>query len=320
MHARLQCRVKVGSNARIAVAYDPVHTADADTGIAMQLTTSPLHLDFGVEIHGVDLKMATAGHLYPAIRDAFETHSLLLFRNQTWEDADILRFGRLFGPIENRTDRPDHVAMVSNVLPDGSVMLPDAQRVKDLRANMLWHTDSTFLPVPALANIITARVIPSEGGTTELVSTRSGLKHLSQDVKALLSQGLHHRYTHSRAKIDRDLAQAEHITKWPEQTWRGIWPNPVNGQEAVYIASHACGIVGMDDTEAQHLIDDVVDTLTRDSAVFSHAWQVGDVLIWDERATLHRGMPWPFDQARTLASICIAAGARDGLDAVRVTD
>ncbi|MEM7377794.1 MAG: TauD/TfdA family dioxygenase, partial [Pseudomonadota bacterium] len=119
------------------------------------LHTTPLHAEFGVEVHGVDLTDATADHLYPAIRGAFEAHSLLLFRGQPWTDDDILRFGRLFGPVENRTDLPEHVARVSNVLPDGSVMAPDAQRVKHLRANMLWHTDSTFLPVPALANIIT---------------------------------------------------------------------------------------------------------------------------------------------------------------------
>ncbi|MEM9604973.1 MAG: TauD/TfdA family dioxygenase [Pseudomonadota bacterium] len=286
--------------------------------IDVTLHTTPLHAEFGVEVHGVDLTDATPNHLYPAVRAAFEAHSLLLFRGQHWTDDDILRFGRLFGPIENRTALPEHVARVSNVLPDGSVMAPDAQRVKDLRANMLWHTDSTFLPVPALANIITARVVPSEGGTTELVSTRAGLARLSPVQRSALQHGIRHRYAHSRAKIDSDLASAEHIVKWPDQVWRGHWRNPVTGQDAAYIASHACAIDGRDDAEALALIESIVETLTVDEAVYAHHWQVGDVLIWDERATLHRGMPWPFDQARTLASICVSARDEDGLEAVRV--
>ncbi|MEL6479100.1 MAG: TauD/TfdA family dioxygenase [Pseudomonadota bacterium] len=281
------------------------------------MQTTPLHPDFGVEIHGIDLTHATADQLYPEIRAAFEAHSLLLFRGQRWDDAAILRFGRLFGPIENRTDRPDFVARVSNVLPDGTVMPPDAQRLKDLQANMLWHTDSTFLPTPSLANIITARTVPDTGGATELVSTRAGLARLSDALKSVLRGALRHRYAHSRAKIDPDLAKAAHITKWPEQVWHGIWRNPVNGQDAVYIASHACGILGMEDDAAQRIIDRVIAELTVAPAIYAHQWQVGDVLIWDERATLHRGMPWPYDQARTLASICISAGPEDGLEQMR---
>lgn len=282
------------------------------------LHTTPLHRDFGVEIHDVDLRDATRSSLYPEIRAAFEAHSVLLFRNQSWADEEILTFGRLFGPIENRSDRPDRVSMVSNVRPDGQIMPPDAQRLKDLQANMLWHTDSTFLPVPSLANIITARVVPQEGGTTELVSTRAGLKRLPPDLKDAVKGAFRHRYAHSRQKIDADLAMAEHIAKWPEQVWRGIWPNPVNGEDAVYIASHVCGIVGLSDAEALPLVDRIIAHLTAPDCVYAHHWQVGDVLIWDERSTLHRGMPWPFEQARTLASICVSASAEDGLDAIRV--
>lgn len=275
-----------------------------------------LHRDFGVEIHGVDLRSVSADDLFPEIRAAFEEHSLLLFRGQHWKDEAILRFGRLFGPIENRTDKPDFVSRVSNVLPDGSVSPPDAQRLKDLQANMLWHTDSTFLPTPSLANIITAEVVPTEGGATELVSTRAGLSRLPERLRVVLNGAIRHRYAHSRAKIDADLAKADHIAKWPDQTWRGIWTNPVNGRDAAYIASHACGVDGLADAEAQALIDAIIQALTTEDAVYAHRWRVGDVLIWDERATLHRGAPWPEEQPRTLASICVSAGSSDGLDAM----
>lgn len=282
------------------------------------MDTTPLHRDFGVEIDGIDLKTVTADHLYPQIRAAFDQHSLLLFRGQDWSDDDILRFGQLFGPIENRTDGPVFVPKVSNVRPDGTVAPPDDMQTLNLKANMLWHTDSTFLPTPALTNIITARVVPTEGGTTELVSTRAGLKRLPADLaEAVRTRTFRHRYGHSRRKISEELATQAMFTKWKDQHWRGIWPNPVTGEEAVYVASHVCGIDGMEDVEAENLMERLVAHLTTPDAVYAHQWQVGDVLIWDERATLHRGMPWPFEQPRTLASICVSAGAADGLDAIR---
>lgn len=282
------------------------------------MRTTPLHPDFGVEIHDVDLREVTPENGYAAIRLAFEEHSLLLFRGQSLDDDAILRFGRCFGEIENRTDGPVTVPRVSNVLPDGSVLEPDAIRLKDLKANMLWHTDSTFLPVPALANIITARIVPSEGGATELVSTRAGFERLPEDLKAIARRArLRHRLTHSRAKVDPDLAREAHITKWDETCWPAVWVNPVTGKEALYIASHACGVEGMDDSEGLALIDDLTARMVPDEAIYAHRWQVGDVLIWDERATLHRGMPWPYDQARELASICVTAADTDGLDRMR---
>ena len=278
------------------------------------MNETPLHPDFGVEIHNIDLARVTADDGYPAIRAAFEAHSLLLFRGQDWQDADILRFGALFGRVENRTDGAPFVARVSNVLPDGSVALPDAQKTKDLQANMLWHTDSTFLPEPALAKILTARVVPTQGGATELVSTRAGFARLPEDLKTVARGArVRHRYAHSRAKIDPDLAEAEHIVKWTDQVWRAVWPNPVTGAEALYIASHACAVEGMGSPEGLSLIERLTDLMVPEAAIYRHDWRVGDVLIWDERATLHRGTPWPYDQPRTLASICVTASAADGL-------
>ncbi|MEM9062884.1 MAG: TauD/TfdA family dioxygenase [Pseudomonadota bacterium] len=282
------------------------------------MRTTPLHRDFGVEVHDVDLTTVTATDGYPEIRRAFEEHSLLLFRDQALDDPAVLALGTCFGDIENRTDGPVKVSRVSNLLPDGSVLEPDAMRLKDLKANMLWHTDSTFLPVPALANIITARVVPSEGGATELVSTRAGFERLPDELKETARGAkLRHRLTHSRSKVDPDLAQEGHITKWDETCWPAVWVNPVTGAEALYIASHACGVEGMDDAAGQALIDDLTARMVPDDAVYAHQWQVGDVLIWDERATLHRGMPWPYAEARELASICVTASDEDGVAMMR---
>jgi alpha-ketoglutarate-dependent 2,4-dichlorophenoxyacetate dioxygenase len=104
---------------------------------------------------------------------------------------------------------------------------------------------------------------------------------------------------------------------WQDQAWRAVWRNPVNGEEALYVASHAFGVDGMGEAEGQALIDRMIAWSTQDRYVYTHRWRAGDVLVWDERATLHRGRPWPYDQPRTLASICISVRDVDGLAEMR---
>jgi len=283
---------------------------------------TPLHDRFGVEVHDVDLREVTAETGYPEIRAAFEAHSLLLFRGQDIDDGQHLAFGALFGPIEDRRRGAENLkpamSKVSNVRADNSVAPEEDHLVLNLKANQLWHTDSTFLPVPALANIIAARVVPSSGGETELVSTRAAWRDMSGDLKdRIRGRVIRHRYAHSRAKISDKLAKDDLFTMWQDQAWQAIWTNPVNGEEALYIASHAYAVDGMDIDAGQALIDELVAWSTQDAYLYGHRWQPGDVLIWDERATLHRGRPWPYDQARTLASICISVRDVDGLARMR---
>jgi alpha-ketoglutarate-dependent 2,4-dichlorophenoxyacetate dioxygenase len=293
-----------------------------DETMESRLRFTKLHPRFGVEIHGVDLRELTAAHGYPAVRQAFETHSLLLFRDQQFDDAAHLGLGALFGPIEDRSqgkDGPDPaVSRVTNRGEDDAIAAESDRRTLNLMANQLWHTDSTFLPVPALANILAARVLSSQGGETEFVSTRAAWQDLPEGLKAKARNAVfRHRYAHSRAKISAALAKEEAFTKWPDRAWKAVWRNPVNGEDALYIASHAFAVEGMPEAEGQSFIDELIAFATRAECVYTHAWRPGDVLIWDERATLHRGRPWPYGEERTLASICISARAVDGLDEMR---
>jgi alpha-ketoglutarate-dependent 2,4-dichlorophenoxyacetate dioxygenase len=286
------------------------------------MRATPLHPRFGLEIHDIDLRHVTAETGYPAIRDAFETHSLLLFRNQQLDDEAHLAFGALFGPIEDRSqgkygDKP-RMDNVTNLLPDGRVAPKDDSVTLNNVANQLWHTDSTFLPVPALANILAARVLSSSGGETEFASTRAAWKDLPEDLKARTRHAvLHHRLAYSRAKVSQKMAQEEHYTRWADQSWKAVWHNPVNGEDALFIASHAFAVEGLPEAEGQALIDELIAFATRPGAVYTHAWRPGDVLIWDERAMLHRGRPWPYEEERTLASICVSARDVDGLNRMR---
>lgn len=283
---------------------------------------STLHPQFGVEVRGIDLRNVAADGDYPALRNAFETHSLLLFRDQQLDDEAHLAFGALWGPIEDRSmgkngPKP-RLDNVTNVLADQTIAAPDDLHTLNLMGNMLWHTDSTFLPVPALANILAARVLSSTGGETELVSTRAAWRDMPTRLKERVRNAVFgHRLAHSRARISSELAKQPGVTRWADQRWRAVWPNPVNGTESLYIASHAFAVDDLPADESQALIDELVAFATRPEAIYTHRWRPGDVLLWDERATLHRGRPWPYTEERTLASICISARDVDGLQAVR---
>ena len=289
------------------------------------LKTTPLHGKFGVIVHDVDLREVTREHLFGEIRQLFEEHSALLFPAQQISDDDHTRLAELFGPLENREamasgrDVPFEVSPVSNEKGEGSVTAAESLHTLNLQANMLWHTDSTFLPVPALVNLLTATVLPSRGGETELASTRAGWAEMPQAMRDKLKDAvIWHRLSHSRKKISPELGAMPVMNRWPDRPWKAIWPNPVTGEEALYIASHSFAIEGMGLGEGEALIDEAIAFCTRPEAVYSHKWNVGDVLIWDERAVLHRGRPWPYEEPRTLRSICCSATENDGLAAVRV--
>ena len=104
---------------------------------------------------------------------------------------------------------------------------------------------------------------------------------------------------------------------WPDTQWKAVWVNPVTGEEALYIASHAFAVSDMGEEEGAAFIDELIEAMTPPEAIYAHHWAPGDVLVWDERAVLHRGTPWPYDQPRTLISCCVSAGATDGLDGMR---
>ena len=288
----------------------------------MTLKTTPLTDRFGVEITGLDLAKLTADG-YASLRTAFEEHSALLLRNQSLDDAAHLRLAAMFGPIEDRLANERKagdvykVPEVSNIRQDGTLTGDMDLHTLNLKANMLWHIDSTFLPVPALTNILIARIVTETGGETQLASSRAGWADMPEKLREQIrNKALWHRYAHSRARLSPELAKLPMFHKWPDQCWPAVFKNPVNGKEALYIASHAFKIDGEDQGASATLIDELTSFITQPSYVYSHKWRVGDVLIWDQRAVLHRATPWNYDEPRRLSSICVSLQAHDGLDAM----
>ena len=292
----------------------------------MTLRTSPIHPRFGVQVDGINLSDVNKASFAP-LRDLFERHSVLLFRNQDIDDAAHMRLARLFGPIEDRLadergkDEAFTVPAVSNIRDDGSVTDEMDLHTLNLKSNMLWHSDSTFMPNPALTNILIGRVVTETGGQTQLASTRAAWADMPEDLKSRIrDRGFWHHYAHSRAQISPELAKLPMFHKWPAQLWRAIWTNPVTGEDALYIASHAYAVDGMGEDEGAKLITELMNFVTQDEYVFSHTWNVGDVLIWDQRAVLHRATPWNYDEPRKLTSLCVTARDIDGLDTLRMGD
>ena len=291
----------------------------------MPLRTSPLTPLFGVEVHDLQLKDVTEDHLFPELRALFEDHSALLLRGQDLSNDQHIAFARLFGDIEDRKaderkkGEAFEVPEVSNVLADGTVTGEMDLHTLNLQSNMLWHSDSTFLPVPALTNILIGRVLPSSGGATELASTRAAWAEMPEVLRdKIRGRGISHHYSISRAKISEELSKLPMFHKWPAQRWKAVLTNPVNGKDSLYIASHAYAVDGYDEAESAALLEELMNFCTQDRYVYRHDWKENDVLIWDQRAVLHRGTPWPYDEPRKLTSLCVSLAGSDGLEDMRM--
>ena len=283
----------------------------------------PLGPGFAAELRGVTLvEVAADDAAYAATRAMLEEHSVLVFRGQDVTDEIQIAFSRRFGPLEitkvGSQGTGTHVVILTTIDENGKVVPADHRLAMRNKANQLWHTDSTFKTVPALASVLSARTIPAEGGETEFVSTRLFWERLDPALRAKLENAFAwHDYAHSRGQIAPDLASPEERSALPPQRWRMMWKNPVNGRPALYLASHAYAIEGMEQGEAQKLLGEMMDAATVPGASYVHAWRPGDVVMWDNRATMHRGRPWPAHEARYMVRTTISATAADGLDSMR---
>src|SRR4249919_1737537 len=222
----------------------------------------PLGPGFAVELRGVTMaEIASDDTAYAAVRGAFEEHSVLVFRDQEVTDESQLAFSRRFGPPEvtkvGSQGTGTHFVILTTIGEDGKVVPADHRLALRNKANQLWHTDSSFKRVPALTSVLSARIIPARGGETEYVSTRLAWERLDPALRARLENCfVWHDYAHSRSKIAPDLASPEERAALPPQCWRMVWKNPVNGRGALYLASHAYAVDGMEPTEGKRLIDE----------------------------------------------------------------
>jgi alpha-ketoglutarate-dependent 2,4-dichlorophenoxyacetate dioxygenase len=287
------------------------------------MDTISLGPGFAVELRGVNVaEVITDAAVYSAVRAAFEEHSVLVFRGQKVDDDSQLTFSRCFGPPEvtkiGSQGTGTQFVILSTIGEDGKVVPADHRLALRNRANQLWHTDSSFKRIPALTSVLSARIIPALGGETEFVSTRLAFERLEPKLRAKLENTFAwHDYAHSRGRIAPDLASPEERAALPPQCWRLVWKNPANGRGALYLASHAYAIEGMEPTAGKKLLDELMAVATAPGTSYVHSWRSGDIVMWDNRATMHRGRPWPAHEARLMVRTTISATAVDGLETMR---
>ena len=284
----------------------------------------PLGPGFAAELRGVTLAdVASDDAAYSAARTAFEEYSVLVLRGQEVTDEVQLAFSRRFGPPEvtkvGSQGTGTHFVILSTIGPDGKVVPSDHRQALRSKANQLWHTDSSFKRVPALTSILSARIIPARGGETEFVSTRLAFERLDADLRGKLENSFAwHDYAHSRKQITADLASPEERAALPPQCWRMVWKNPTHGRCAIYLASHAYAVEGTEAAAGKKLIDELMAAATAPGTSHLHEWHRGDVVMWDNRATMHRGRPWPAHEPRVMVRTTISATEADGVDTMRL--
>ncbi len=277
------------------------------------LDIRPLHPLFGAEVLGYDVR-ATSDERFAAIRDAFEVYSLLVLPGQDISDEDQVAFARRFGPLEptkvGTLGAGSELVHLTNIGPEGGVVPPTHRQWLNTKANQLWHSDSSFKKVPALASLLSGREVPSEGGETEFVSMRAVWRELGEDMKRRLEHLVAiHDYAHSRGQIDGELMTPEERKAVPPVKQVMVRKHPVTGERGLYLGSHVSGIVGMPETAARALIDELLAFATQAKFVYAHRWQTHDLIIWDNRFTLHRGRPFPADRRRYLVRATVAGDA-----------
>jgi alpha-ketoglutarate-dependent 2,4-dichlorophenoxyacetate dioxygenase len=289
----------------------------------MVMQSIPIGPGFGAEVRGVTIQdVVNEDAVYKDVRAAFEEHSVLVFRGQQVDNDSQLAFSRRFGEPEvtkvGSLGTGTHFITLTTIGTDGKVVPADHRYALRNKANQLWHTDSSFKRIPALTSILSARIVPDHGGETESVSMRLAFERLPTEQQKRFSESwIWHDYNHSRSKIAPGLASAEERAALPPVCHRMVWTNPVNGRKALYLASHAYAIEGMEPEAGRKLIEQLTADATASGLTYAHKWKNGDVVMWDNRATMHRGRPWPAKEPRLMVRTTISAGKADGVDAMQ---
>ena len=272
----------------------------------MPIDVKPLSRNFAARITGVDLTRSIPADVLTEVEAAINQYGVLVFPDQAITDEQQIAFSRLLGPLEiapyfvgEKRRRLQHRELedISNLDPDGNQLaLDDLRRLYNL-GNQLWHTDSSFKHKPARFSMLSARTIPDEGGETEFADMRAAYDALPDEMQRRI-EGLiaEHNIFHSRSRIgftdfNPDVAQA-----LPPVQQVMVRTHPGSGRKTLYLASHASHVIGWPIETGRKLIEDLLDFATQPQFVYQHRWQVGDLVMWDNRCTMHRGRP--YDEAK----------------------
>lgn len=264
----------------------------------MTITATPLTPGFAARIDGADIGHPLDDATWDAIRAAFEEHSVLVFRGVALDDESQVAFSLRFGPLEvTRSMNPaagTPFARQSNLdIKTGEVIPPEDRRMVYQLANMFWHSDSSFKPVPSLCSLLSGRIVPPEGGATELASARAAYPSLPEALKARVNTAVAvHDFSWSRDQVRPGFFTPEERAVYPPVRHPIVRANPVNGRRALFLGAHASHVEGLPIDEGRALLRTLLDHVTRPEFVYRHEWREGDLVVWDNRCVLHRATPY----------------------------
>jgi alpha-ketoglutarate-dependent 2,4-dichlorophenoxyacetate dioxygenase len=274
----------------------------------MALTFDKLHPHFVAEVGPVDLRQVHHAQTLAEIRAGMDEYAILVFRDQPFTDEEQLAFAqRLDGQLHTRTGAAalgksrlgtEALSDISNVDEAGEILKSEDRRRMYGLGNRLWHTDASFVDPPGRYSMLSARIVPPVAADTEFADMRTAYDTLPAEIKARL-EGLrvHHSIAYSRQTLGFEFSEDEQ-----EKLKGAIHPLvrtiPRSGRRSLYVASHASRIVDWPVPEGRLLIRDLIEHATQPEFVYRHAWRVGDLVIWDNRATMHRARPFEDEKYR----------------------
>jgi alpha-ketoglutarate-dependent 2,4-dichlorophenoxyacetate dioxygenase len=267
-------------------------------------------------VDAIDLRQPLTPDQVAAIEAGMDRFGVLVFRDQDITDVEQVGFSRAFGPLEEATGDiaqgaarrlPLDIADISNLDRDSRVLARDDRRRLFALGNMLWHSDSSFKPTPAKYSLLSARVVPGTGGNTEFADMRAAWDALDDDTKHLVQDLVcDHSQLFSRGTLGfTDWTDEERI-KWTPVPQRLVRRHPVTGRRSLFLSAHAGAIHGWPLPEARMLLRDLTEHATQRERVHVHVWRAHDLVMWDNRVTMHRARRYPADLPRDLHRTTIA--------------
>jgi alpha-ketoglutarate-dependent 2,4-dichlorophenoxyacetate dioxygenase len=266
------------------------------------MVTGQLHPLFVGEVSGIDLRDTVDQETFASMVGALDRHAVLVFRDQHLDDDQQIAFSRRFGPLEApigtiRNDRKSRLrkelADVSNLDENNNVRAASDRWRMMLLANELWHTDSSFRPVPAKISFLSAREIPPAGGETEFADLRAAYDALDEATKNRIAPLVaEHSIFHSRSLVGYSEFSDEERVALPPVPQTLVRRHPGSGRMTLYLASHASHIIGWPIDQGRALLNDLIGFSTQPRFIYRHHWRVGDLVVWDNRCTLHRARPY----------------------------
>jgi alpha-ketoglutarate-dependent 2,4-dichlorophenoxyacetate dioxygenase len=268
---------------------------------------------FAGEVSGIDLRETMTPEEVAAVVEGMDKFAVLVFHDQKIDDAQQLAFSRNFGALElanadirRDEDRRLHaeIADISNLGRNNDIMSRDDRRRLFSLGNMLWHSDSSFKATPAKYSLLHARALPKPGplgnGNTEFADMRAAYDALDDDVKGEINDLVcEHSQQYSRGVLGFDFTEEERLRN-PPVPQRLVRRHPGSGRRSLFLSAHAGAIRGMPVPEARALLRDLTEHATQRKFVYAHEWRVGDLVMWDNRAMMHRARRYDPSEVREL--------------------